>query len=196
MTPKLIILSAPSGAGKTTLCNRMLALYPDQLVLSISSTTRKPRGAETPGKEYIFVSVDEFKKGIEKNRFAEWAQVHGHYYGTSKDQIEAAFSKGKSVLLDIDVQGAEQLASHYGEQCITVFVSPPNLKTLEARLRTRGTESEAAIIKRMATALEELDRAEDFQHHLINDDLEETEKSLRKIIEPHLKKPGGKLGKG
>src|SRR4051812_45558024 len=112
MPRKLIVISAPSGAGKTTLCHRLLQDFPE-LVLSISSTTRAPRGTEKHGVEYLFLSKPDFEKQIHAGRFAEWAQVHGNFYGTSKDVIDEAFRSGKSVLLDIDVQGAASLNKAY-----------------------------------------------------------------------------------
>ena len=134
--PQLIVISAPSGAGKTTLCQKLLKDFPE-LVLSISSTTRAPRGSEQNGKEYLFLTPEEFKAQIAASRFAEWAQVHGNYYGTSKDVIERAFDSGKSVLLDIDVQGAESLRQAYPDQCHSIFIAPPSLMVLESRLRAR-----------------------------------------------------------
>ena len=121
------MISAPSGAGKTTLCARLLRDFPNELVLSISSTTRAPRGQEKHGEHYFFIKQDEFKRGIDAGMFAEWALVHGNYYGTSKKVIEDAFSQNKAVLLDIDVQGAESLKKAYPKEAVRIFISPPDL---------------------------------------------------------------------
>lgn len=168
--PKLVVVAAPSGAGKTTICQRLLLDYKD-LVLSISSTTRPPRGTEKNGVEYFFVTPEEFKNEIEKGFFAEYALVHGNYYGTSKKAIELAFQQGNSVLLDIDVQGAASLKKAFQDRCISIFVAPPSLEVLEARLRARATDSEETIQKRIQNARNELLEAPKFDLQVINDDL-------------------------
>lgn len=185
---KLIVVSAPSGAGKTTLCHRLLADF-SKLTLSISSTTRKPRGAEVDGREYFFLTADRFKEQINQDRFAEWALVHGNYYGTSKDTIEMAFSAGKSVLLDIDVQGAASLKKSYPQQSLLLFVSPPDLATLEKRLRGRGTDSEEAIRKRLDNAKTEMARMNEFDHVVVNDDIDRAYQELKKHVADFLGEP-------
>lgn len=178
---KLIVISAPSGAGKTTLCLRLLKDIP-QLVLSISTTTRKPRGQEKEGVDYFFVTKQAFEKMIQENGFAEWASVHENYYGTSRAVIENSFANGRSVLLDIDVQGAESLRRSYGKQCFTVFVSPPSLDELESRLRSRATDTETSIQKRMQNARQEMAEASKFHHIIVNDDLERAYSELKKAV--------------
>lgn len=178
----LIIISAPSGAGKTTLCDRLLKEFPDQVELSISSTTRKPRKGESHGVHYFFTDADDFQKQIANDRFAEWALVHGNYYGTSKDKIEAIMSRGKSVVLDIDVQGAYALRKAYPGQCLLIFISPPNLNELEKRLRGRGTDDEAVIQKRIQNAIREMDHSQDFDHIIVNDRLDQAYADLKKIV--------------
>ncbi|OFZ72362.1 MAG: guanylate kinase, partial [Bdellovibrionales bacterium RIFOXYD1_FULL_44_7] len=148
---KLIVLSAPSGAGKTTLCSKLLKDFPE-LELSISTTTRQPRGQEQNGKEYFFTNKEEFETDIAADRFAEWAVVHENYYGTSKRFIEEVFSRNKNVLLDIDVQGAESLRKTYPNECYSFFIAPPSMKVLEKRLRDRKTDSEPVILKRLENA--------------------------------------------
>jgi guanylate kinase len=182
----LIVISAPSGAGKTTLCARLLQDFPE-LRLSISTTTRKPRGAERDGVEYHFVSRDAFEAQIRARRFAEWALVHGNYYGTSKDTIETAFAAGKSVLLDIDVQGSASLRQAYPGQCLSIFIAPPDLKALEARLRARGTDSDETIRKRLRNAEEEMKEASKFDHLLVNDDLERAYGELKRHVAARLR---------
>lgn len=180
--PKLIIVSAPSGAGKSTLCQMLLREFPERFQFSISSTTRPPRGSEKDGREYHFLSKDEFKRGIDAGLFAEWANVHDEYYGTSKVVIEKAFQAGKSVILDIDVQGAESLRKSYPGQYIDIFISPPSLEELESRLRSRGTDEDAVIEKRMRNAKKEMDQMNAFTTILINDDLDATYSKFKKII--------------
>ncbi|MBY0470864.1 guanylate kinase [bacterium] len=191
---KLFILSAPSGAGKTTLCSRLLEEFPDQLVLSISSTTRKPRGQEKDKVEYHFIGKDDFERQIKIGRFAEWALVHGNYYGTSMDQVDHAFNAGKSLLLDIDVQGAHSLRQKFKSQCVTFFIAPPNFKALEERLRKRGTETETSILKRLENAQHEMKQAPLFDHQILNDDLDQAFQELKTIVAGHLKRgsTGGK----
>jgi guanylate kinase len=181
--PRLVVISAPSGAGKTTLCKRLLDSHPNDIVLSISTTTRQPRGQERHGYEYFFVTPEEFKKGIEQNEFAEWALVHGNYYGTSKKVIEDSFRKNLSVLLDIDVQGAQTLKNAYPKNAYRIFIAPPSLQELEKRLRSRGTDSEETIQKRLKTAQVEMTHRDQFDQWLINDDLEKAYAKLTSIVE-------------
>lgn len=178
---RLIVISAPSGAGKTTLCRRLLSDFKN-LTLSISSTTRAPRGTEKDGVEYYFITRGEFEKGIEAEEFAEWARVHDNLYGTSKKTIERAFQNGKDVLLDIDVQGAESLRKAYPNEALTIFISPPSLEILEKRLRDRKTDSEASIQKRMQNAREEMQAIPHFDHVIVNDDLEKAYAELKRIV--------------
>ncbi len=178
---KLIVISAPSGGGKTTLCQRLLRDFP-QLTLSISSTTRPPRKNEVHGKDYFFISQEEFKRQAHAGRFAEWALVHGNYYGTSKDVIDQAFSQWKSVLLDIDVQGAQSLREAYPGRCHSVFVAPPSLDELEARLRARGTDTEETIQKRLRNAQLELTKSGEFEATIINDNLDRAYEELKNQV--------------
>jgi guanylate kinase len=178
---RLLVLSAPSGAGKTTLCQRLLRDFP-RMRLSISTTTRAPRGQERHGREYFFASREEFEGQIAEGRFAEWARVHDNYYGTSRAVIEESFRDGRIVLLDIDVQGAASLRQAYPGDCFTIFVSPPDLATLEARLRARGTESEDKIRTRVRNAREEMRAAPLFDRIVVNDDLDRAYAELRAIV--------------
>lgn len=183
---QLIVISAPSGAGKTTLCKKLLQDFPE-LVLSISSTTRPPRGNEKNGVEYLFLSKEIFEKEIQSGRFAEWAMVHGNYYGTSKSVIEQAFHAGQSVLLDIDVQGAESLRKSYPNCSLLIFIAPPNMEVLENRLRSRGTDREEVIQRRLHNARTELAKAEIFDHVIINDTLDRAYAELQELVSSHLR---------
>ncbi len=183
---KLIVISAPSGAGKTTLCQRLLGDF-SELALSISVTTRAPRGKEVNGKDYHFITTQEFEKRISAGRFAEWAKVHGNYYGTSKDVIDSSFSAGKFVLLDIDVQGAASLRDAYPKRCYTVFIAPPSLQALEARLRSRKTDSEETIQKRVRNARQEMERMTEFDQVIVNDQLETAYAELHALVNHQLR---------
>ncbi|HLD99419.1 MAG TPA: guanylate kinase [Bdellovibrionota bacterium] len=187
---QLIVVSAPSGAGKTTLCNRLLSDFP-QLTLSISSTTRAPRGQEQDGREYFFLAKDDFEERIRSDRFAEWALVHGNYYGTSKEVIESAFAEGRSVLFDIDVQGAAILRKTYGKDCFLVFISPPSVEALEARLRKRATDNEETIQRRLKNARAEMARTGEFDLVIINDDLERAYLELKNAVNQRLSGSNG-----
>ena len=185
----LIILSAPSGAGKTTLCSRLLRELPE-LAVSISATTRKPRKngnhLEQHGKEYLFLTAEQFKAGIEKGDFSEWAQVHGNHYGTPKEFIENCFVQGQSVLLDIDVQGAQSLREAFSGRHLSIFIAPPSLQELEKRLRLRGSETDDSIAHRMRNARLEMSEASKFDLIVVNDRLEEAFQKLKQAVEKHI----------
>ncbi|MEK6706840.1 MAG: guanylate kinase [Bdellovibrionota bacterium] len=180
--PRLIILSAPSGGGKTTLANMLIKDFPD-IILSVSSTTRAPRGQERNGVDYHFLSVEEFKSKIAQGGFAEWAQVHGNYYGTEIRTIKNAFAKGQSVLALVDVHGADKLRRSFPGEIFTIFISPPDLATLEKRLRARGTDSDETIQLRLSNAKKEMDEARRFDKMIINDDLRRAYLELKELIQ-------------
>ncbi|MBC8246721.1 MAG: guanylate kinase [Deltaproteobacteria bacterium] len=178
---RIYIFSAPSGAGKTTLCAAVRRHFPD-LSYSISYTTRSPRKGEEEGVDYFFISVDEFKTGIQTNRWAEWAEVHGNYYGTCAAVIDAHIACGGDLLLDIDVQGTRQILKKY-PRCITIFIMPPTLEALRERLEFRGTETRALIEKRIANAKAEMDLKYLYRHLIINDELSVAVDEVTAIIE-------------
>jgi guanylate kinase len=179
-TGRLFIISAPSGAGKSTLCRAVRQRLPD-LRYSVSYTTRHPRGEEKNGVDYHFISQAAFRKGIEADKWAEWAEVHGNYYGTSAEFIDRALGDGCDVLLDIDVQGMEQILRRYPAS-VTVFIMPPSLAILRKRLQDRGTDSAASISDRLDTAAAELKRRKRYRHIVVNDRLEEAVEKLTAII--------------
>ncbi len=167
---RLFIVSAPSGAGKTTLCQAARKQLPD-IVYSVSSTTRDPRAGEEDGKDYFFVDEKRFREGIENGQWAEWAKVHDHYYGTSAEFIDSHLNAGRDVLLDIDVQGARQILKRYPE-AVTVFIMAPSMDALRQRLEGRGKDDPAVIEKRLKNAAEEIANRDWYRHVLVNDDLE------------------------
>jgi len=174
-----LVLSAPSGAGKSTLVSRLRAEFPG-FAYSISCTTRAPRGAEEDGVHYHFLTREDFIAKRDAGYFAEWAEVHGNFYGTPKGPVEDKLSRGQDMLFDIDVQGALQLKAVF-PQALYVFILPPSKEVLERRLRGRGTDSEEAIAKRMKNALGELEQAAHFDYHIVNDDIEEAADELRAV---------------
>lgn len=180
-TPRLIVVSAPSGTGKTTLCNRLLQDFA-HLKLSVSTTTRKPRGQEKHGVEYFFTDADRFKELQAKGEFAESAEVHGNFYGTSKDFIRSTFAGGHSILLEIDVQGAAQLRKSYPKETYTIFIAPPSLDELEKRLRSRGTESEEQVQRRLKNARDEMAESVEYHCTIVNDELDRAYDQLRRVV--------------
>ncbi len=166
----LFILSAPSGAGKTTLSRQLLNLVP-HLRLSISYTTRAPRAGEVDGRDYHFVSEDAFLRLRSAGAFAEWAQVHGCLYGTARGPLDEALERGRDLLLDIDVQGARQIRASYPE-AVSIFILPPSWQDLERRLRTRATDSEEVISQRLRRAREEASELFSYDYWVVNDRLE------------------------
>jgi len=178
----LIIVSGPSGSGKSTLIRRVLAQGGVPLRLSVSATTRPPRPGEREGVDYYFWTTEQFERGIQEGAFLEHAQVHGkHYYGTLLSEIDGYRGLGVGVLLDIDYQGARQVRPTHPE-VVSVFVRAPRLEDYEARLRFRDTEDEATIARRLATAREELEHVDEYNHVVINDDLERAYGELRDWI--------------
>jgi guanylate kinase len=176
----IFIISAPSGAGKSTLCKAVLAAFTD-MRYSVSFTTRAPRPGEENGRDYVFVTASEFEAGIRDERWAEWAQVHGNYYGTSAAALAQCLASGWDILLDIDVQGAEQICARFPES-VTIFVMPPSLETLRQRLVARGTDRPEVIAMRIKNAEREMAQREAYRHVVVNDDLERAIAELIHLI--------------
>lgn len=176
----LLILSSPSGAGKTTLCGRLRGEFPG-LRFSVSHTTRKPRPTEVDGREYHFIDESTFEEMIRLGAFAEWARVHGHLYGTAKREIELARTEDQGVLFDIDYQGARQIKAHFPE-AVGVFVLPPSLAELERRLRGRGTEDEATTLRRLENAKREIAHYGFFDYIVVNDAIDKAYGKLRAVV--------------
>jgi guanylate kinase len=174
------IISAPSGSGKSTLVDEVRKLVPN-LDFSISYTTRSPRGNEQNGREYFFVSREEFQEMIRRDEFLEYADVFGNYYGTAKSVLRQAEERGKDLLLDIDVQGAKQIKGKL-PSALSIFIMPPDRKTLESRLRKRSLDAEGVIQRRLVTASREIENYEKYDYILVNDRLDESIEALMAIL--------------
>ena len=177
----LIVISAPSGAGKSTLCRALQDKYPE-ILFSISSTTRPRRKYEKNGYDYDFISDIDFKEMIQTNKFIEFEEVHGYYYGTPKANIDDAIANNRYMLLEVDVKGALKIKKAYPEEAVTVFITLQDVNDFLKRLRKRGTESEDRIKKRMERIEMELDYKNDFDYCIINNDLDQALNELIKII--------------
>ena len=179
---KLVIFSAPSGAGKSTLVHYLLPKFP-QLSFSISATSRAPRGEERHGKDYYFLSAEEFASRAQQGDFLEWEEVYkGTCYGTLKSEVERLWAAGKTVVFDIDVVGALNLKKQFGDRALALFVQAPSLEVLEERLRGRATDSAEKIEERVAKATVEMKRAPEFDRVVVNDVLEDAKAESAKIL--------------
>ncbi len=176
----LLIISSPSGAGKTTLCRSLQNSFP-QLYFSVSYTTRKPRPFEKDGIDYVFVDSSAFEEMVQKNAFAEWAFIHGNRYGTTVESVRIALELGKDVLFDIDYQGAESLCAQFPMEARLIYILPPSMEILATRLRARGTESPERISQRLSKAQEELAHYESYHYLVVNDDRERAVAELSAI---------------
>ena len=168
---KLIVVTGPSGVGKGTLLQKLLERYPDRILFSISATTRSPRAGEEHGREYFFWDRAEFEQKRDAGEFLEWAEYAGNLYGTPRQAIDEAIALGQIVLLEIELEGARQVAQSF-PSAKRIFIAPPSMEVLESRLRDRSTDSEAQIIKRLHHAMLEVAAAHEFDITIINDDLE------------------------
>ena len=189
MENKVVIFSAPSGAGKSTIVNHLLQLHPE-LEFSISATSRAPRGNERHGVEYYFFSADEFRHMIAEDKFVEHEEVYpGSFYGTLRSEVERIWAKDHVIIFDIDVQGGVNLKRIFGEQAFSVFIQAPSVDVLRERLIGRGTDSPEAIEKRVAKAASEMEfAAGKFDYVLVNDDLQTAKAEAEKVIDAFMKK--------
>src|SRR6266849_1449067 len=190
--PLVYIISAPSGSGKSTLVSKLMKLVPD-LDFSVSYTTRPLRGSEQNGKQYYFITRDEFEQMNARDEFLEHANVFGNYYGTARRFLDEAAQKGHDLLLDIDVQGAEQIKRKLPD-AISIFVLPPDRQTLERRLRARGEDSEQVIQRRLVTASREIENYDKYNYILVNDRLDESIDALKSILLAERRKRSGAQG--
>ncbi len=183
-----LVLAAPSGTGKTSIA-RALVSGSDDYVFSVSATTRPPRPRERDGEHYHFVSEERFRALADDGELVEWAQVHGHLYGTPRSAIEGPIGRGQHVVLDIDVQGARQVRERV-PGAVLIFVFPPTAQDLVARLTGRGTEAAADVHRRLTNARAELSAAEEFDYVVVNDDLSEAVEAVRSIVSAEVHRPG------
>ena len=179
---KLVIFSAPSGSGKTTIVRELLQRFP-QFEFSISATSRQPRGKEQHGIDYYFLSSDEFRQRVERDEFVEWEEVYaGTCYGTLKSEVERIWAKGNVIVFDVDVMGGINLKRLFGEDACSIFIMPPSVEELERRLRGRGTDSEEVIQKRIGKAEFELSKSPEFDYTVVNDVLADAVNKATDII--------------
>ena len=188
--PLLILISAPSGGGKTTLCERLLSEF-DSITYSVSCTTRAPREGEVDGTDYFFITEEEFERRVQAGEFLEHALVHGHRYGTLREAILGGFRRGRDVLMDIDVQGARQIRAHLAASPVNdplragfvdVFIAPPSIEVLRKRLQGRGKDAPAVIERRLQMAENEMAHWREYQYLIINDRLDASYDALRAIV--------------
>lgn len=179
-TPRLFVISGPSGAGKGTLLAELRRQRPD-LGLTVSATTRSPRPGEVDGTSYYFLSDEEFRRRIAAGEFVEWAEVHGHLYGTLVSEVKRLLAKGHSLVLEIDVQGALNVRKVYPD-AVLIFIEPPSLEALEERLRGRGTEDEASIELRLKNARHEMELADQYDVRIVNDTVDRAAQELGSVM--------------
>jgi guanylate kinase len=185
---KLIIFTAPSGAGKTTIVRHLLSTFPEQLAFSVSATTRSRRNHEVGGRDYYFLSAEAFRKHISDGDFLEWEEVYaGQFYGTLRSEVDRLLAQGRHVIFDIDVEGALNLKCAYGDRAMAVFVQPPSEAILVERLKNRNTETPESLARRIAKATKELAFANKFDKVLVNDVLEKTLTEAENLILKFLK---------
>lgn len=185
---RLVVISGPSGVGKTTLYKRLLSDFCTDLLFSVSATTRAPRTGETDGRDYFFLTTEEFQRRIERSDFVEWAQVYDNYYGTLKSELERIVSTGKTCLLDVDVQGGMNIKKAFPE-AVLIFIIPPSIDELKRRITNRRTDTPEVIRKRIAHALHELEYADRYDIQVLNDDIERAYGELKGIFSGLLRDP-------
>ncbi len=186
MSKKVVIFSAPSGSGKSTVVSHVLPLHPE-MEFSVSATSRKPRGTEQDGVEYLFYSADIFRKLVEMDKFVEYEEVYkDNFYGTLKSEVNRIWSKDHVIIFDVDVKGGVNLKKYFGDRALSVFIQAPSVEALRERLINRGTDSPEAIEARVAKAAEEMTYADKFDYILVNDDLETALKEAEQVVDKFL----------
>ena len=182
-----MIFSAPSGSGKSTIVNHILGLYPDTMEFSVSATSRPPRGEEKHGREYYFLTAEEFRGLIKEDKFVEYEEVYeGRFYGTLKEECERIWAAGHVIIFDVDVKGGVNLKKYFGDNALSIFIKAPSVEVLRERLVKRGTDSPEAIQERVAKAEEEMTYAPRFDYVLVNDDLNTAYAESEKVVEDFL----------
>ena len=186
MVNKAVIISAPSGAGKTTIVKHLLSVFPG-LEFSVSACSRPKRGKETEGEDYYFITADQFRDKISSDEFIEWQEVYpGSYYGTLKSEIERIWSEGKTPIFDVDVSGGINLKKYLGNTALAIFIQPPSLQELENRLRRRGTENEENLLTRLNKVEKELTFAVQFDRIIVNDELSSASNKATELVKGFL----------
>jgi guanylate kinase len=181
---KLIVVSAPSGAGKTTIVRTLMAKYPSML-FSVSATTRPQRGAEVHGRDYFFLTKEEFERRIKDGELVEWEEIYGNYYGTLKSEVNRALHNGRIMMFDIDVKGGLSIKKHYPDDTVLIFIKPPSVEALHRRLLDRKTEDEATVARRMTRVPMELEKGNEFQYQVVNEDLKTALAAVEAILTTH-----------
>ncbi len=178
---RLIVVSAPSGSGKTTIAKKILEKFPF-IKFSVSATTRPKRNGEVDGKDYFFLTREEFERKIQNGELLEWEEIYGNYYGTLKSVVESALKNGDVLLFDVDVNGAISIKKKFPEDAVLIFIKPPNMETLKERLKRRGTENEEQLRKRIERVPMELEKASYFDYIFVNDKLDDTVKAVLRAV--------------
>lgn len=180
----LIVISAPSGCGKTTIARAILQRYPSML-FSVSATTRPRRPTEVDGKDYFFLTKEEFERRVAQGDLIEWEEIYGNYYGTLKSEVDRALTQGRVMLFDVDVKGALSIKKKYPEDAVLIFIAPPSMEVLRKRLMDRNTEDEATVRRRLERVPMELEKGKEFDYQVVNDDLATAIAEVEAIIQRH-----------